>query len=131
MNTILTYHFNDKDFETSFEAWEAEIEKYDTEQIQKFPDEIKIGVLTSKAPPQLQQYLMLNTDLQTPYNEIRKIVIDYFRNGRVINQLSKQNRSTSGPMDVDAVLSEKIAAIWKKDERSLKFLLNSLKFLMQ
>ena len=101
MNTILTYNFNDKDFETSFEAWEADIEKYGTEEIQKFPDEIKIGVLTSKAPPQLQQYLMLNTDLQTPYNEIRKIVIDYFRNGRVISQLSKQNRSTSGPMDAD------------------------------
>ena len=113
MSTILNYQFNQSDFETSFETWEAEIEKYDTEQPVKFPDEIKIGLLTAKAPPQLRQYLMLNTDLQTPYDEIRKFVVSYFRNGRVMTQIDRSSKGGTVPMEVDAILQQQISAFWK------------------
>ena len=45
MTTVLEWKFNLKDFENSFNEWENEIHRYDSEQSTPFPDEIKAGIL--------------------------------------------------------------------------------------
>ena len=87
MNAILNWQFKMDDFENSFGQWESEIERYEKEQGSDFPSEIKIGILLSKAEGQLQQHLLLNTDLNTPYQQVRSIIVNYYRHGRLLQQL--------------------------------------------
>ena len=87
MNAILNWQFKMDNFENSFGQWESEIERYEKEQNSDSPSEIKIGILLSKAEGQLQQHLLLNTDLNTPYQQVRNIIVNYFRHGRVLQQL--------------------------------------------
>ena len=42
---IIQWEFDMNNFETSFNDWEAEISKYETEQGQTISDDVKIGIL--------------------------------------------------------------------------------------
>jgi hypothetical protein len=86
ITAILNWQFNMKEFESSFNDFEAEIEKYDREQSTRFPDEVKTGVLISRTNGPLLEHLLLNTHLSTPvkrfeppssiiYRQTRRIVI--------------------------------------------------------
>ena len=72
--TILYWKFNPKDFQNSFNEWENEINRYDSEATSIFPDEIKIGILVNNTTGPLQQHLQLNTDILPSYQDIRAII---------------------------------------------------------
>ena len=107
MTTILEWKFDIKDFENSFNEWEGEIHRYDSEQSTPFPDEIKAGILISRTTGPLQEHLMLNTDVSTPYSQIKSTIIKYFKTGTLFHALrSKQSSSSNSgvtPMEIDAV----------------------------
>ena len=96
MMKILTWNFNMDNFENSFNEWEAEISKYDSEQAQPFSDEVKIGVLYSRTTGALYNHLMLNTDLSTPYHQIRTILINYFGTGRLLRDVRQHTGQGGG-----------------------------------
>ena len=113
MSTIIFWKFNQKDFENSFNEWENEINRYDSESDSRFPDEIKIGILIHQTTGHLQHYLQLHTDTSTPYQDLRAIILRYFKTGSVYNQMhqtynrfggpSSSSGSQATPMEIDAV----------------------------
>ena len=105
MMKILTWKFNMENFENSFNEWEAEISRYDSEQSTPFSDEVKIGVLYLRTSGPLYNHLMLNTDLSTPYHEIRTILINYFGTGRLLRDVRQHTSGSDGPtpMELDAI----------------------------
>jgi hypothetical protein len=97
-----------QEFESNFNDFEAEIEKYDRDQNSPFPDEVKIGVLLSRTSGPLHEHLLLNTDLSTPWNQIRTTVINYFQTNKTYKNLRNSQSSfgsTNGPtpMEIDAI----------------------------
>ena len=74
MMKILMWKFDLNNFENSFNEWESEIAKYDSEQGTPFSDEVKIGILYMRTSGSLHSHLMLNTDLSMPYNEIKTTI---------------------------------------------------------
>ena len=107
MMKILTWKFNMDQFENSFNEWEAEIAKYDSEQVTPFSDEVKIGVLYLRTSGPLYNHLLLNTDLSMPYNEIKTIIVNYFGTGRLLRDVrhhsSQQGSDGPTPMEIDAI----------------------------
>ena len=97
-------------FETSFNDWEAEISKYETEQGQTISDDIKIGILFAHTKghggQEIHRHLILNTDVQMSYTKVRQIVNNYFTSGRVVRDTqvySKTNTDGPVPMEIDAI----------------------------
>ena len=90
MTTILQWNFNMKDFEASFNDWEAEIEKYNRIEVTDFPDEVKIGILMTRISGPLQEHLMLNQTLDTPWADIRNLILNYFKTGRLVKTMRIQ-----------------------------------------
>ena len=93
MTKILNWKFDTgKDFENSFNDWEAEITKYESEMpegTQPIQSEIKAGILLGRTTGPLQEHLLLNTDVSTPYEEIRIKILNYFKTGTLFNTLKK------------------------------------------
>ena len=71
MTKILNWKFVEKDFENSFNEWEAEITRYESDQTNQIPQEIKAGILLARTSGPLQEHLLLNTDVNTPYDLIK------------------------------------------------------------
>ena len=105
---ILNWKFKPDDLEQSFNEWENEIFKYETEQTTVIGDDVKIGILLSRVPQgALQDHLLLQTDLAMPYENIRTIVTNYFKTGTLFRQIrprnSQQGWQGPTPMELDAV----------------------------
>mgnify|MGYP001221177644 FL=1 len=75
LQKIPNWKFNLQDFETSFTEFENEIFLYDSEQDSPFPGEIKAGVLLSRLSGPVQDHLMLNPDVTTPYDVIKETLL--------------------------------------------------------
>jgi hypothetical protein len=108
MTTILNWKFNMQEFESNFNDFEAENEKYDRDQSSAFPDEVKIGVLLSRTSGPLHEHLLLNSDLSTPWNQIRTTVINYFQTNKTYKNLRNSQSSFGSstgptPMEIDAI----------------------------
>jgi hypothetical protein len=65
LSALLRVKFNEKDFETSFDAWEHEIAKYERDVGTPLSDEVKIGVSLGATAGHLQTHLRLNTSMYT------------------------------------------------------------------
>jgi hypothetical protein len=106
---IIQWKFDMNNFETSFNDWEAEISKYETEQGQSITDDVNIGILFANTKGHGGQYihkhLIFNTDVQMPYSKVRQILNNYFTSGRVVRYSQSYSRTkTDGPepMEIDA-----------------------------
>ena len=76
MQKILTWKFNENTLETDLNDWEVEIEKYER-SAQALSEDVKVGLLMSHTPTELQKHLQLNTTLSSRYSEVRAVVLDY------------------------------------------------------
>ena len=103
---LLKWTFDPKDFITSFNKFENEIRKYDSEQPRPCPDEVKIGIILSKTTGVFREHLLLNMDVETPYTKIRDVIIKYYATDKLFESL--RSNSYQGPQPMD------IGAIWKK-----------------
>ena len=100
MQKILQWKFTDQNLEQDLNDWEAEIERYEKESTHVVPDDVKVGILMSQSPTDLQKHLQLTTGLQSTFLEVRGIVLNYCK-----RRLLTKKKSPFGddPMDVGAV----------------------------
>merc|ERR1712026_438681 len=69
-------------FENDLNEWELEVQRFDAEQVNPLPDNIKVGVLISNIQGTAQEHLRLTCDINDRYDKVRDILINYFRTGR-------------------------------------------------
>ena len=98
LTKILKPDFNMNAFEDTFSSWEDEILKYEKETKTQLSDDVKIGILMTEIKGPLQQHLRLHATMVTRYQEIKEIIVNFFR---IKNHYYKQEH-TSTPMDIGA-----------------------------
>ena len=114
LTKIINWTFKEHDLETSFNEWEAEIFRYESDAKTPINDDIKIGILVGKIRGSLQEHLIFHTDVSMTYANVRSIVINYFKTGQLFRGLRKNQASptaapSSGsssmptPMEIDAI----------------------------
>ena len=95
LSTILGFTFNNGQFESDFDRWEALKLKYETQTSTTLPDSVLIALLLSKTTGSLQEHLRLQLSALDTYDKFRNVMVNYFRSSHVLNQ------TTFGdPMDV-------------------------------
>ena len=99
MQKILTWKFNENTLETDLNDWEVEIEKYER-SAQAISEDVKVGLLMSHTPTELQKHLQLNTTLSSRYSEVRAVVLNYCKSKSFLTNSKSSDRT---PMEVDAV----------------------------
>ena len=82
LTKIINWTFKDHDLETSFNEWEAEIFRYESEQPNPIADDIKIGILVSRIRGPLQERLLLYMDVSMSYENVKSIIVNYFKTGQ-------------------------------------------------
>ena len=97
LTKLLEPSFNEAQFEEQFLQWEYDINRYEKDNGTALPDGIKIATLLNKTKGALQQHLQLRAGRITNHNEIRAVILDYYKT------MLGLSRSTSEPMDVDNI----------------------------
>jgi len=79
LSKILRPNLNNGSFEDSFSSWEDEIQKYEKETKSTLSDDVKVAVLLSETRGPLQEHLRLNASTMSNYNDVKDIIVQYFR----------------------------------------------------
>ncbi len=66
-------------FQDAFAYWDAEIAKHERDTGAPLADSVKIAVLHNKTSGALQQHLRLNSARLQRYDDVRTVLLDYFR----------------------------------------------------
>ena len=100
---LLKPKFDDKNFEETFLRWEYDLARYETDNTSELPDGVKIAVLLNETTGALQQHLRLRAGTVTTYEEMRSIVIEYYRATSAVAKLRslQQVQSSDGPSPMD------------------------------
>ena len=79
MQKILTWKFTEANLEQDLNDWEIEIEKYGTVSSGQniLSDDIKVSILVSKAPSEIQRHFQLTTGPDSTYSQVRGVIINY------------------------------------------------------
>ena len=111
LTKLLKPSFDESKFEESFATWEFEINRYERDNSTILPDNIKIAVLLNETKGSLQQHLQLTASHVTDYQQIRTIVIEYYRAAASFSRMQQLNgqqpKDDKGPAPMD------IGATWK------------------
>ena len=111
LTKLLKPSFDESKFEEAFASWEFEINRYEPDKSAILPDNIKIAVLLNETLGALQQHLQLTASHVTPYQRIRKIIIEYCRAAASFSRMQQLNgqqpKDDKGPAPMD------IGATWK------------------
>ena len=62
-----------------FLQWEYDINRYEKDNGTALPDGVKTAILRNKTKGALQQHLQLRAGQITNYNEIRVVILDYYK----------------------------------------------------
>ena len=100
LTSLLKPKFDDHKFEESFLQWEFELAKYERDNGGQLPDNVKIAVLLNETKGALQQHLQLRSGTVTTYQEIRNIIIEYYRATSAISRM-KSIKDYNGPQPMD------------------------------
>eukprot|EP00435_Cladocopium_sp_Y103_P041886 s2323_g11.t1 len=112
LTKLLKPTFDTNNFEESFSNWEFELNRYERDNTTQLPDSIKIAILMNETTGQLQQHLHLNAGMTTTYNEVRNIIMEYYRTATAFTRLQQQQPSSSvstnfqggpAPMDISTL----------------------------
>ena len=98
LTKILDWKFNTHTFEQDFNAWETVKNKYEQQTGQQLPDSILVATLMNKTSGPLQQHLRLNAGNINTFDQVKQLLVQYFRSRHILNI-----PDTSGPMDVGAI----------------------------
>ena len=112
LTKLLEPTFNEAQFEEQFLQWEYNINRYEKDNGTALPDGVKIAILLNKTKGALQQHLQLRAGQITNYNEIRVVILDYYKTisafSRASSAVGTNYNGGTAPMDVDN--------IWRKEE---------------
>ena len=79
LTKLLEPTFNAAQFEEQFLQWEYDINHNEKDNGTALPDGVKIAMLLNKTKGALQQHLQLRAGQITNYNEIRVVMLDYYK----------------------------------------------------
>ena len=77
MQKILTWKFTEANLEQDLNDWESEIEKYERGAHQSISEDVRVGVLMSNAPSDIQKHLQLTTGLDSTYAQVRGVILNW------------------------------------------------------
>ena len=98
LTKILEWKFNTQTFEQDFNPSETVKAKYEQQTGTPIPDSILVATLVDKTSGALQQHLRLNAAAINTYEQMRNILVLYFRSRHILTS------SDSGlPMDIGAL----------------------------
>ena len=123
LSALLRVKFNEKDFETSFDAWEHEIAKYERDVGTPLSDEVKIGVLLGATAGHLQTHLRLNTSMYTTYQSLRTVCLNYHKSRHAFGNHSNDVDMTDANNSINAVKGKgkgKGSHNWRSNSRNSK-----------
>ena len=104
MQRNLTWKFTEANLEQDLNDWEAEIEKHDAGSNQATADGVKVGVLMSNAPSEIQRHLQLTTGLDPSYSEVRGVIINYSKTRQLVRKKNPTATNIANePMDIGAL----------------------------
>ena len=103
--------FDHNNFEESFSSWEFDVNRYERDNNTQLPDQIKIAILLNETKGPLQQHLQLNASPAPTYNDVRLVIMEYYRATTAFNRLQQTASSSvatnfgggAAPMDIGAI----------------------------
>ena len=107
LTKLLEPTFNEAQFEEQFLQWEYDINRYEKDNGTALPDGVKMAILLNKTKGALQQHLQLRAGQITNYNEIRVVILDYYKTisafSRASSAVGTNYNGGTAPMDVDNI----------------------------
>ena len=107
LTKLLEPTFNEAQFEEQFLRWEYDINRYEKDNGTALPDGVKIAILLNKTKGALQQHLQLRAGQITNYNEIRVVILDYYKTisafSRASSAVGTNYNGGTAPIDVDNI----------------------------
>ena len=94
LTKIMKPTFDHNNFEESFSSWEFDVNRYERDNNTQLPDQIKIAILLNETKGPLQQHLQLNASPAPTYNDVRLVIMEYYRATTAFNRL-QQTASSS------------------------------------
>ena len=79
LTKLLGPTFNEAPFEEQFLHWEYDINRHEKDNGAALQDGVKIAMLLNKTKGAPQQHLQLRAGQITNYNEIRAVILDYYK----------------------------------------------------
>ena len=108
-NSIYAFTFTDPSFQKDLTAWETLISDYQRHSGSIIPVDMKILLLTGKLPSHLQDHVTLNTVDSSSYNDIKEVLVNYFKSKKAfmppsyLNPEAAQSSNGPAPMQVGQV----------------------------
>ena len=111
LTKIMKPTFDHNNFEESFSSWEFDVNRYERDNNTQLPDQIKIAILLNETKGPLQQHLQLNASTAPTYNDVRLVIMEYYRATTAFNRLQQTASSSvatnfgggAAPMDIGAI----------------------------
>ena len=95
-----------EEFEDDVEDWEKQLDEYERDPGEIFPDNHKKAILMHNAPGQIKKHLYLNSSRMTSFAVVKHEVVQFLRSERSFENRTarKKDRNTKGyPMDIDEI----------------------------
>ena len=106
LTQLLDFKFNPSTFEQDCNVWETIKVKYETQTGQPLPDGVLVATLLNKTTGALQQHLRLNARTLQTYEQIKAVILEYYRARLLVNPLAQTSASATfqgggqAPMDI-------------------------------
>ncbi len=95
-------------FEEVFSQWEHDVQSYEQDNGTPLPDGVKRAILLDQTKGALQQHLQLNATTATTYNQIRTLILEYYRSTaafmrmQAVTGTTASNNQGPAPMEIGA-----------------------------
>ena len=111
LTKIMKPTFDHNNFEESFSSWEFDVNRYERDNNTQLPDQIKIAILLNETKGPLQQHLQLSASTAPTYNDVRLVIMEYYRATTAFKRLQQTASSSvatnfgggAAPMDIGAI----------------------------
>ena len=91
-------------FEDDLEDWERQIDEYERDSREIFPESCKRSILMHNSPNTVRKHLFLNASRMTTFQIVKAEVIQYLRSERTYGNATKQKtKKDDDPMEIDEV----------------------------
>ena len=106
LTQLLDFRFGPNTFEQDFNVWETIKVKYEKQAGQALPDGVLVATLLNKTTGALQQHLRLNAKTLQTYEQVREVILEYYRSRLLVNPLAQTSASATfagggqAPMDI-------------------------------
>ena len=105
LTKLLKPTLGENKFEEAFAQWEHDVQRYEQDSGTPLPGGVKIAILLNETKGALRQHLQLNATTATTYNQIRTVILEYYRSTsafmrmQVVTGTTTSNNQGPAPMD--------------------------------